>query len=164
MQMDHAYLLMRMQRWQGRIASSADQLWPCLSPFLFRSVIETVLQICTHLRRRGLIIRRMLAEYQPRLADYPLEHGYPALPVTYKSFYRFAPLLLHYGGKVMSRLGLSAKNRAGQSQHKPARLRLWQEEEVQELLNPKKSRLGSLLQTPELELFLEKSKTEEVSF
>jgi hypothetical protein len=34
-QMDHAYLEMRMQRWQGRIASSTNRLWPCLSPFMF---------------------------------------------------------------------------------------------------------------------------------
>ncbi|HJT75929.1 MAG TPA: hypothetical protein VJ739_01905, partial [Gemmataceae bacterium] len=42
-QLDHTYLMMRMQRWQGRIASSTDQLWPCLQPFLCRSVLEPAL-------------------------------------------------------------------------------------------------------------------------
>ena len=31
-QMDNAYLTLRMQRWQGRIASSTNQIWPALSP------------------------------------------------------------------------------------------------------------------------------------
>ena len=78
-QMDVAYLRMRMQRWQGRIASSTNRIWPCLSPFMSRTVLETMLQTRFAARQRSRLIRLMLAKYKPRLAAYPLEHGNPAL-------------------------------------------------------------------------------------
>jgi hypothetical protein len=51
LQMDNAYLRLRMQHWQGRIASSTDQIWPCLSPFMLRSVLDVMLQTGAHWRR-----------------------------------------------------------------------------------------------------------------
>ncbi|MGH8578659.1 MAG: hypothetical protein ACREVK_00580 [Gammaproteobacteria bacterium] len=104
LQIDNVYLTMRMQRWQGRIASSSNQLWPCLSPFMFRSVLEAMLQAPPQCRRRSLLIRTMLARFRPQLAAYPLEHGYPAAPVTWHNAYRFWPLLPYYGAKVWSRV------------------------------------------------------------
>ena len=103
-QMDHAYLMMRMQRWQGRIASSTNQIWPCLSPFLFRSVLETMLRTRALLRWRSLLVRKMLARFQPEMAAYPLEHGFPAEPTTWKNFYRFWPLASYFGRKVAGKL------------------------------------------------------------
>src|SRR4029077_20823790 len=103
-QMDHAYLAMRMQRWQGRIASSTNQLWPCLSPFLFRSVLETMLRTRALLRWRSLLIRKMLARFQPEMAAYPHEHGFPVEPTTWKNFYRFWPLASYFGHKVTGKL------------------------------------------------------------
>jgi len=49
-QLDNTYISMRMHRWQGRIASSTNQIWPCLSPFMFRSILEVMLQTDHHLR------------------------------------------------------------------------------------------------------------------
>jgi hypothetical protein len=110
-QMDSIYLTMRMQRWQGRIASSTNRIWPCLSPFLFRSVLEIMLAASPRLRRRGLLVRRLLAEYQSRFAHYPLEHGYPAVPFSWSTAHRFAPLITYYGRKAwlrgLRRLGLA---------------------------------------------------------
>jgi hypothetical protein len=65
-QLDHLYLMVRMRRWQGRIVSSTNRLWPCLSPFLFRSVLESMLRAKTSVRRFSFLIRRMLAEYQQK--------------------------------------------------------------------------------------------------
>lgn len=104
LQIDNVYLMMRMQRWQGRIASSTNQLWPCLSPFMFRSVLEAMLRAPPQCRHRSLLIRTMLALFRPQLASYPLEHGYPAVPMTVKNVYRFWPLLPHYGAKIWSRV------------------------------------------------------------
>lgn len=104
LQIDNVYLMMRMQRWQGRIASSSNQLWPCLSPFMFRSVLEAMLRAPAQCRRRSLLIRTTLARFRPQLAAYPLEHGYPAAPVTLNNVYRFWPLLPYYGAKVWSRV------------------------------------------------------------
>ncbi len=41
--LDNVYLTLRMQRWQGRIASSTSRIWPCLSPFSFRRPMEAAL-------------------------------------------------------------------------------------------------------------------------
>ena len=44
MRVDELYL-MRMRVWQSRIASSTNQVWRCLSPFLVKSVLETTLSM-----------------------------------------------------------------------------------------------------------------------
>lgn len=137
LQMDNAYLMMRMQRWQGRIASSTNRVWPCLSLFLSRSVLETMLQTKTHLRRRSLLIRHMLATFQPQLAAFPLEHGYPALPVTWRNFYRFWPIFEQFGEKVARKVRVRLRLPGGlppQLAPLPIRLQLWKEEEVREIL------------------------------
>jgi asparagine synthase (glutamine-hydrolysing) len=161
LQVDNVYLMLRMQRWQGRIASSTNQLWPCLQPFLCRSVLEAVLRAATQLRRRGLLIRQLLARYQPELAAWPLEQGYPALPFTWRTAYRFAPLLRSWAakalGKLRSRLrGTGAAGAAPGSL--PQRLQLWADEEVRELLNPATMRLGRLLDPPAVADFLRRSR------
>ena len=161
-QMDNTYLVMRMHRWQGRIASSTDQVWPCVSPFMFRGVLETMLKIRSGLRRRNLLVRLMLAEFQPRMAQFPLEHGYPPIPVTWRSFYRFWPLPVHYANRALAKYGLRS---CSSSQVDPldsggcqARIRLWEEEEVREVFRPKSMYVSSFLEMIPLERFLEGSK------
>ncbi len=159
-QMDHVYLTMRMQRWQGRIASSTNQIWPCLSPFLFRSVMETMLQTTVRLRRRSLLIRKMLLRFQPRLAEFPLEHGYPAVPATWKNIHRFWPLLTYYGEKVATKVaGKIGKQTTPRSPSPTFQLRshLWQEEEVQDLLNAATTRLDTMIDRTALAKFLQQS-------
>jgi asparagine synthase (glutamine-hydrolysing) len=138
LQMDNAYLVMRMQRWQGRIASSTNRLWPCLSPFMFRSVLERMLQATVRLRRRGLLVRKMLAEFRPELASYPLEHGYPALPVTWRTAYRFWPLAAHYAKKSwekgLTQLKVKPVRETISSANPVTQGTLWRENEVQETL------------------------------
>jgi hypothetical protein len=162
LQMDHAYLMMRMQRWQGRIASSTNRLWPCLSPFLFRTVLETMLQSSTRIRRRGLLIRKMLNEFQPPLAKFPLEDGYPAIPATWKNFYRFWPVPVYFGKRILSKLirvgGGSWGATASRSGHLPARLQLWSEEEVNDLLRPETMKLTPLVDPTALGDFLRHSR------
>jgi len=159
-QMDHAYLAMRMQRWQGRIASSTNQLWPCLSPFMFRSVLETMLQTRATLRKRSLLIRCMLAQFQPRLANFPLEHGYPAVPATWKTLSRFLlPLSKYYGTKVLQRPGIMTQH-TGALQSSPVRMQMWQDEEIRQLLNPVTMRSASLFDDLGLANFLSQSRQE----
>jgi asparagine synthase (glutamine-hydrolysing) len=156
-QMDHAYLTMRMQRWQGRIASSTNQVWPCLSPFMFRPVLGAMMEARPELRKRSLMIRQMLARYQPKLANFPLEHGYPAVPANLKNLPRFLPLLHYYAERVKSRLGMRAKPSAS---IRPARLELWQVPEVVELLRPEKMKTSGLLDASALRDFLLRSREE----
>jgi hypothetical protein len=168
LQMDHAYLAMRMQRWQGRIASSTNRVWPCLSPFMFRSVLETMLSIQVRLRRRGLVVRQMLAEFRPAWATVPLEHGYPAMPASWKSLHRFLPALGHYGKKAWSKatrkFSGSREPNPSQSGNVPIRLQLWAKEEVHSILDSRTMELNSLLNPAALKDFLKKSQERSFSF
>jgi len=156
-QMDVAYLRMRMQRWQGRIASSTDKVWPCISPFMFRSVLETMLQAGIAIRRRSLLVRRMLAKYQPAMADYPLEHGYPPMPATLRSLPRFWPLIGYYGDRVARKLKSRWTTAKAPSPSESAPFSLWQFEGIRELLDLKSMRSLSALEPTAVATFLKAS-------
>jgi hypothetical protein len=160
--MDNTYLSLRMQHWQGRIASSTDQVWPCLSPFMLRSVLETMLQVRSRLRHRSLLVRMMLAELQPALAAHPLGHGYPPIPVTWQTWPRFLPALKVFAKKSRVRIEgrlLKGKDAPGSSGVEPRRLGLWRDSQVRELLEPEKMRLRELIEASRLKDFLDSSRT-----
>lgn|GEM_PF-725926 len=161
-QMDNTYLELRMQHWQGRIASSTDQIWPCLSPFMLKSVLETMLQIRVRLRSHSLLVRMMLAELQPELAAYPLEHGHPALPLTWRNWPRFIPLLNVYAKKarlkIEHRLFKGRTTAARTINIEPARMRLSSTPEVGQLLDPRRMRLAALIGEDRLADFLDGSR------
>ena len=165
-QMDHAYLMMRMQCWQGRIASSTNRIWPCLSPFMFRSVLEPMLASTVKLRRNGLLIRKMLVRLQPELAAWPLEHGHPAMPLRLSNVHRFLPLVNHYGQrirrKLAGKLGLSSRKSSPDGLNQ--RLKLWQEEEVQACLDPGNMQLAAIAGEEGLQGFLENARQPEFAF
>lgn len=160
LQMDSAYILMRMQRWHGRIMSSTNRLWPCVSPFMFRSVLEVMLATRARDRQRSLLIRRMLAKFQPKWANYPLEHGYPSAPATWKNFYRFAPLAQYYADRVLNKIKTrigwrsSSATLPGLTQQ---RLDLWSQQDVRDLLKPEEMRLATALDINGLSSFLQRS-------
>jgi hypothetical protein len=161
-QMDNAYLDLRMQHWQGRIASSTDQNWPCLSPFMMRSVLETMLQISFRLRYRSLLARKTIAALQPAIAAYPLEHGYPALPLSWSNWPRFLPglkvLAKKSGIKIAGRMFKGKMMGARRSGIEPARLQLWREPEVNEIFDPGKMQLSELIAVERLRDFLDASR------
>ncbi|HEX9002129.1 MAG TPA: hypothetical protein VGB07_19640 [Blastocatellia bacterium] len=160
LQMDNAYLRLRMQHWQGRIASSTDQIWPCLSPFMLRSVLEVMLQTGAQWRRNSLLMRMLLAELQPQLAAYPLEYGHPALPLNWKTWPRFLPAAKVYARKVCQRIGLTDEL----SKSEPPRMKLWRDEQVRELLRPETMRLGELIERRQLDGFLAASRQPQFLF
>ncbi|MGH9848255.1 MAG: hypothetical protein ACREBD_00225 [Blastocatellia bacterium] len=164
-QMDHAYLMLRMQRWHGRIASSTDQIWPCLSPYIFRSVLDTALQTSVGARKNSRLVRHLLSRLQPRLAAYPLEPGYPAMPLDLKSWPRFLPAFWHYAGKLRVKANRKLFNHnASISNSETPRLQLWRDEETQEMLNPINMRLNSLIDSLRLNDFLKSSQQPHFAF
>jgi len=112
-QMDCVYYSLRMQRWQGRIASSTNQLWPAFSPIGFAQVLDPILAARAETRFRSLLARHLFQRFAPPLARIPLEHGYPPVPASLFNLWRFSPLLSHYGGKVINKvaakLGMARK-------------------------------------------------------
>jgi asparagine synthase (glutamine-hydrolysing) len=166
-QMDQVYLGMRMQRWQGRIASSTNRIWPCLSPFMFRSVLEVALAAQARARRHSLLVRRMLAEFSPAWANFPRENGCPCLPFAWNNFYRFAPLLGYYGGKAWTRTARLAGLRGTATDSKDAdspRMRLWSQDAVRALLDPRSLHLSVLLDPAALDNFLRRSQNPAFAF
>ena len=168
MQMDHANLMMRIQRWQGRIASSTNQLWPCLSPFGLRSVLEVMLRTSPKLRLRSLLIRRILTEYQHSLAEIPLDRGYPPLPAALSNIHRFWPLLIYYQGRIRFKLDRMLhrhpRKQSSTQGHLSAGMGIWGQEAIRELLSPASMRLGCFIDTTALAAFLDRSKSQEFPF
>lgn len=118
-QMDALYLRLRMQRWQGRIASTTNQIWPALSPLASTSVLSVILAARAETRFRSLLPRAMFARKNKLLASIPLEHGYPPCPANLTNLHKFWPVATHYGEKVIDKvrphLGLAALTTASQA-------------------------------------------------
>jgi len=103
-QMDYVYLTMRMQRWQGRIASNTNQIWPAMAPLGFTSVLTPMLATKPAYRLRSLLPRHLFSRRHVKLADIPLEHGYPPTVASFYNIHRFAPIYFHYQHKVMRKI------------------------------------------------------------
>jgi len=160
LQMDNSYLMLRMQSWQGRIASSTNQIWPCLSPMMFRSVLEIMLTTQPEARKRSLLAREMFAKFQPKLAHHPLEHGYPAMPATLTNLYQFWPVIPHYLGRIWKKLFGKYLPRAATTSERVLSQReiLWQEDEVRATLNPATMHLAVVLDEAALVKFISDSR------
>jgi hypothetical protein len=166
LQYDYCMTMMRCQRWYGRIASSTNQIWPCMSFFLLRSIIKPMLETDTKSRKRSLLFRRLLAQIQPEFAKYPLELGYPPSPVSWATIHRFWPIIPLYLGKVLQRLRRYASRTGaapGGAQDSP-RVRLWRDESVQHVLHPTNLLSTAIFDARKLEEFLDRSKQQEFAF
>jgi hypothetical protein len=136
--MDNVYLTLRMQRWQGRIASSTNRIWPCWSPFLFRRPLEAALSAPPDVRVRHRLTRRLLEHLDPKLARIPLAGGYPALPLRLTNLHLFGPLAAEVCWKLANRLRLpgGGGRSPGRGASPNPLLKLWRLEEFGELLRP----------------------------
>ncbi|MDX2029386.1 MAG: hypothetical protein SF339_01870 [Blastocatellia bacterium] len=153
-QMDQAYLFVRMQRWQGRIASATDRIRPCLSPFMFRSVLEAALRTPPRLRRNNRLMRDVIHRLRPDLAAEPLESGAPALPLNWRTGPRFLPAAGVAAKKAWRRFAPPASAPPAP----PARLRLWRDERIAATLAPATMLLGAVIDPARLQAFLAASR------
>lgn len=154
--MDHAYLRLRMRSWQGRIASSTDRLWPCVSPLIARPALESLLRTQARDRNRNRLARRALSRYAPDLARQPLESGGPAVPRSLGNAWRFAPEARRLLGKVANKL-LGRRTHARTLEETSApRLALLREERVRAALDPDRMALGDHVDRDALRRLLER--------
>ena len=98
--MDNIYLTVRMQRWQGRIASATNRLWPCFSPFLMKGPLQVALGATVKERLADRMPRRLIQRFDPELAALPMASGLPASPITWGSAYRFHRLPGQWGARA----------------------------------------------------------------
>lgn len=139
--MDTVYLTLWEQRFYGRTVSASSHIWPVISPYGFRGVLETALSAPIGLRSRrrmhALLVERQCAS----LAALPLAQGYPAEPIRLRNIHRFRPLLTEYRSLIAGRLarnfGLTrgARREDGLGVGNPL-AELCEIDEVRELLEP----------------------------
>jgi len=134
--MDNVYLALRMQRWQGRIASATSRIWPIASPFMFREFLEGSLSAPPSERVRCRMTRRLIEDFDPKLAAVSLTDGCPAEPLRLSNAHRFWPAARYLAHKSAVRVGL-IRNGATSPQIPSAETGLWGQEEVRDILNPR---------------------------
>lgn len=153
--LDSLYLSMLMQRWQGRLASATNRVWPALSPMLFREPVEIALHASVALRLNSRMARRLLARFDAQLAGLPTADGGPALPINLRTLPRFAPLgsqlAARLGQRVKRSLSKKIKRRNTSTAVKQAPLDILRLEEVADALNPEAMRTADLYQQPALQ-------------
>jgi hypothetical protein len=103
-QLDLIHLDLRMERWQGRIASSTNQLWPAISPWGFQSPLKSVLTTAPQQRRSGLLTRELTFRYAPDLATEPLYTGNPAMPFSLRNAYKFFPVVPFFADRALNKI------------------------------------------------------------
>ncbi len=135
--MDNIYLALRMQRWQGRIASATNRIWSCLSPFMFSKPLE--LALATHPRTRlgNQMACHLIEHFDRELAAIPLAGGYPALPLRPRTLHRFWPLgreLVGRAGRRLLRSATGGTRQVSPPRHQPTPLSV--ETEILDLLRP----------------------------
>jgi hypothetical protein len=162
-QYDYCLLMLRASRWQGRIASATNQVWPCLSFFLLRSVLDVMLRINSNVRRRSYLFRKLLLEMQPGLAAYPLATGYPPLPVSWRTLHRFLPIVPEYLGRASGKVRRQLGFRKPSNHDSSLRLRLWNDPGIRDVLGGDALSL-EILDRKALADFLERSKREDFPY
>ncbi len=103
--LDILYLRMRMQFWQGRIASSTNRYRASFSPFVNRRVVESML--CPGWRERDhqMLSRVLLKALHPGLGRVVVSRGAPAGPGLLDVMAGLPTRMRYYASRVAVRLG-----------------------------------------------------------
>jgi hypothetical protein len=92
--LDHLYLDVRMQCWQGALASATNRIWPSLAPLLARSVVAEALAVPPSARLGRRLFVELFARLAPPLRNCPLESGLPPGALGWRNAWRHAPALV----------------------------------------------------------------------
>lgn len=115
--LDLIHIDLRMERWQGRIASSTNHLWPAVSPWGFQDCLSVLLTAHPRARRNSLLTRAYTQFAAPRIAEIPLFTGNPAMPFTWRNARKFLPAITYYLGRARAKSGI---DRAAPSARPPS--------------------------------------------
>lgn len=153
---DKVYLELRMQRWQGRIATATNRLWPCVSPFMFRGPLEAAFSAPPRVRFGNQMSARLIESLHPKLAAFPLSSGYPAIPLRPTNVHRFAPLASEFVQKAWAKVKgrLRRYPRSPSPETNPPLARLLRNDEVRDLLDVPVMRTRALYRPDSLDRFM----------
>ncbi len=152
--LDHLYLDLRMQCWQGAIASATNQFWPSLSPLLLRASLANVATIGPRPRLGASFLKRLLAGFGPVLRHQPLESGFPPLLLRPSNAWRHLPGLLKVPGRFRERLRQRSQRARGGSAASEDLVRRLFASGAADYLRPATMALRPLLREREYEAFL----------
>ncbi len=159
--MDRVYLRLRMQRWQGRLASATNRIWPCFQPFLFRPVIDLAFNVPFDLRRKSRIARAVLQQLNPRLAAAPMADGTPATPVRMSDIWRHLPRYRTFAKRAARKLRITHTGAHTAEQRLSTLMQL---APVREILNPATMLTRTLYRQDALQEFLQQALAGKVDY
>ena len=89
-QLDHFYVGVRMQNWQGTITTATNEIWPNLTLHLDRRPLEMIFDIEPSERLSCRLVNEMFRRFGKPFANVPLERGLPPQNLTLLNAWRFA--------------------------------------------------------------------------
>jgi asparagine synthase (glutamine-hydrolysing) len=98
--MVHAHLHLKVQPWQGAIASASNQIWPNLSIFYLRRTLDVAMRIPPRERVSARAFHAMLRRMPRPFRTSPLYTGFPPMSPDATNFWRFLPGLLRLPGRA----------------------------------------------------------------
>ncbi|MDH3591042.1 MAG: hypothetical protein OER88_04140 [Planctomycetota bacterium] len=101
---DDAYLMLRMQCWQGAIASATNEIWPTISPLMSRRVLAALYRVPYEQRLDNHLVYDLLARFPTPFTRIPLATGFPPARVRATHAWRFLPGLLGLPGRLWPRV------------------------------------------------------------
>ena len=88
-QLDHFYIGVRMQCWQGAITSATNEIWPNISLHLFRLPLEKIFDVEPRKRLSCGLVHEMFRRMGKSFANIPLDRGFPPQDMGIHNFWRF---------------------------------------------------------------------------
>ena len=88
-QLDHFYIGVRMQCWQGAITSATNEIWPNVSLHLFRLPLEKIFNVEPRKRLACGLAHEMFRRMGKIYANCPLDRGFPPQEMGIANVWRF---------------------------------------------------------------------------
>ena len=159
--MDHVYLYLRMQCWQGGMASAGNRIWPGVSPLMLYAPMARTFAADPAHRLSGRLFHACMAEFGPIYSHTPLDSGFPPQDLSASNAWRFLPGALRlpgvYGPKVIRRV----RNKLGLPEPAPAapdpRVMALMDQGAGDILGPRAG-LRALVDGPAFDRWLQRAR------
>jgi len=89
--LDHLYLHLRMQCWQGTLATATSEFWPSVAPLLLRGPLQLAYRVADEDRFTYRLLHALFQRMPEPIRACPLASGSPPLPPGPLHFWRRLP-------------------------------------------------------------------------
>ena len=157
-QLDHLYLHLRMQSWQGAISSATNRCWPVSSPLMRRGPLDALYALDPRLRLGGRLIHEMMRRLGRGLQNDPLTTGFPPQRPGLLNAWRFLPGLLAMPADLFGRLRSRRERRGKLDPAAAGHLRTLLESGAADYLRPAEMASAALFDRERLAGFLDEAR------